>query len=58
MTFAKLNLNYKNHIKIDKNLLRKSKTELKGSFSKTFTKYKPKTNLSNLIDIMIEDKYN
>lgn len=61
MTFAKLNLNYKNHIKIDKNLLRKSKTgELKGDFSKAFRtfKYKPKTNLSNLIDIMIEDKYN
>ncbi len=61
ITFRKLGLDYKKYLKIDKKLLRKSKTgTLKGDHTKarrTF-KFKPKTDLNSLIDIMIKDKYN
>ena len=62
--FSYVGLNYKKYLKIDKKLLRPSKTSiLKGDISKakkTF-KYKPKTKLKDLIKIMMDDelkKYN
>jgi GDPmannose 4,6-dehydratase len=54
-------LDYRKYIKIDKKLLRPSKTSnLKANFSKA-TKdfgYKPKTNIDELIKIMIEEEQN
>ena len=62
--FSYVGLNYKKYLKIDKKLLRPSKTSiLKGDISKakkTF-KYKPKTKLKDLIKIMMDHelkKYN
>jgi GDPmannose 4,6-dehydratase len=59
-TFKKLGMNYKHYVRVDNNLIRKSKTgTLTGNFTKA-TKdfnYKPKTNLDKLIDIMIKSKY-
>ena len=62
--FAHVGLDYKKYVKIDKNLLRPSKTNtLSGNTSKakkTF-KYKVKTNLNKLIKIMMDNelkKYN
>lgn len=57
--FKQLGLNYKNHIKIDKKLLRPSKTStLVGDISKARKKinFKPKVNLNKLIKIMIQDE--
>jgi len=56
-TFEALNLNYKKYIKIDKNLLRPSKTSnLRANTSKAkkVLNFKVKTNLKKLINIMIE----
>lgn len=59
--FKYFNLDYRKYIKIDKKLLRPSKTSnLKANFSKA-TKdfgYKPKTNIDELIKIMIEEEQN
>ena len=63
-TFAKkcfdyFSLDYKKFIKIDKKLLRPSKTSnLKANFTKASKDfgYKPKTNIDNLIKIMIEEE--
>ena len=63
-TFAKkcfnyFSLDYKKFIKIDKKLLRPSKTSnLKANFIKANKDfgYKPKTNIDNLIKIMIEEE--
>ena len=57
-SFKYVGLNYKKHLKIDKKLFRPSKTAyLVGNINKakkTF-KYKPKTNLDQLISIMMEN---
>ena len=64
LCFKKLGLKYKNHVRIDKKLLRPSKTSsLLGDISKAQKKikFKPKINLKKLIDIMIQNelkKYN
>ena len=64
LCFKKLDLKYGKHVRIDKKLLRPSKTSsLLGDITKarkTF-KFNPKINLSKLIDIMIQNelkKYN
>ncbi len=64
LCFKKLDLKYSKHVRIDKKLLRPSKTSsLLGDITKarkTF-KFNPKINLSKLIDIMIQNelkKYN
>ena len=57
--FNYFGLNYKEYIKIDKKLLRPSKTSnLKADFSKAkkILNYSPKTNIDQLIKIMIEDE--
>ena len=57
--FQYFNLDYKKYIKIDKKLLRPSKTSnLKANFSKAKKdfNYKPKTNIDELIKIMIVDE--
>jgi GDPmannose 4,6-dehydratase len=57
--FQYFNLDYKNYIKIDKKLLRPSKTSnLKANYSKAKKEfgYKPKTNIDKLIKIMIEEE--
>ena len=54
--FKKLGLKYKNHVRIDKKLLRPSKTStLVGDIKKAkkILKFYPKTNIKKLIDIMI-----
>ena len=62
--FSYVGLNYKKYLKIDKKLLRPSKTSiLKGDISKAKKafKYKPKTKLKDLIKIMMDHelkKYN
>ena len=62
--FKKLGLKYSKHVRIDKKLLRPSKTSpLLGDITKarkTF-KFNPKINLTKLIDIMLHNelkKYN
>ena len=57
LVFKKLNLNYKNHLVIDKKLLRPAKTSvLTGDFGKAkkMFNYKIKTNINKLIDIMLK----
>lgn len=57
--FDYFGLNYKKYIKIDKKLLRPSKTSnLRADFSKAkkILNYSPKTNIDQLIKIMIEDE--
>ena len=57
--FSYVGLNYKKFLKIDKKLLRPSKTNvLKGDISKAKKKinYKVKTNLKQLIKIMMDDE--
>jgi len=57
--FQYFNLDYKKYIKIDKKLLRPSKTSnLKANYSKAKKEfgYKPKTNIDKLIKIMIEEE--
>ena len=62
--FSYVNLDYKKYLKIDKKLLRPSKTSiLKGDITKAkkIFKYKPKTKLKDLIKIMMDHelkKYN
>lgn len=59
LVFKKLSLNYKNHLIIDKKLLRPTKTSvLTGDFSKAkkMVNYKVKTNINELIDIMLESQ--
>ena len=62
--FSYVNLDYKKYLKIDKKLLRPSKTSiLKGDITKAkkIFKYKPKTELKGLIKIMMDHelkKYN
>ena len=62
--FSYVNLDYKKYLKIDKKLLRPSKTSiLKGDITKAkkIFKYKPKTKLKGLIKIMMDHelkKYN
>ena len=60
-SFKYVGLNYKQYLKIDKKLFRPSKTAyLVGNITKakkTF-KYKPKTNLDQLISIMMENDLN
>ena len=60
-SFKYVGLNYKRYLKIDKKLFRPSKTAyLVGNITKakkTF-KYKPKTNLDQLISIMMENDLN
>ena len=63
-SFEYLGLNYKKYLKIDKKLLRPSKTSiLKGDITKAkkIFRYKPKTKLKDLIKIMMDHelkKYN
>ena len=57
--FKKLGLKYKNHVRIDKKLLRPSKTStLVGDIKKAkkILKFYPKTNIKKLIDIMIDSE--
>mgnify|MGYP003947603549 FL=1 len=57
--FQYFNLDYKKYVKIDKKLLRPSKTSnLKADYSKAKKEfgYKPKTNIDKLIKIMIEEE--
>jgi len=59
LTFEYLNLDYKKYLKINKKLLRSSKTSnLFGDFSKAkkILNYKPKTNIKQLIKIMVDDE--
>ena len=60
-SFNYVGLDYKKHLRIDKKLLRPSRTvSLIGDISKakkTF-KYKPKTNIDQLISIMMENDLN
>ena len=62
--FSYVNLDYKKYLKIDKKLLRPSKTSiLKGDITKAkkIFRYKPKTKLKDLIKIMMDHelkKYN
>ena len=62
--FDYVGLNYKKYLKVDKKLLRKSKTSnLKGDIKKAkkLINYKVKTNLKKIIKIMMDDelkKYN
>ncbi len=60
-SFNYVGLDYKKHLRIDKKLLRPSRTvSLMGDISKakkTF-KYKPKTNIDQLISIMMENDLN
>jgi len=64
LCFKKLGLKYNNHVRIDKKLLRPSKTSpLLGNIGKAKKqlKFNPKVNLKKLIDIMIQNelkKYN
>ena len=56
--FKYLNLDFKKHLKINKKLLRKGKnSNLKSDISKAkkIFGYKPKTNLNNLIKIMVDE---
>jgi len=58
-SFQYFNLDYKNYIKINKKLLRPSKTSnLKANFQKAkkLFGYKPKTSLDQLVKIMIEEE--
>jgi len=59
LTFELLGLNYKNYLKIDKNLLRPSKTsnlvaDIKKA--KKILKFNPKNNLKKIISIMINEE--
>ena len=62
--FSYVGLNYKKHVKIDKKLIRPSKTNiLKGNTTKAKKafKFKVKTKLNDLIKIMMDselEKYN
>ncbi len=59
--FLYLGLNYRHYLKIDKKLLRPSKTSnLIGDVRKAYKKfgYKPKTNIKNLISIMMTHELN
>ena len=57
--FKHLNLNYKKYLKVNKKLLRPTKTSnLVGDTKKAFQafKFRPKTNLDDLIKIMMENE--
>ena len=57
--FEYVGLNYKNHIKIDKNLFRPSKTRnllAETTKAKKDLNFKIKTNLNDLIKIMMDDE--
>jgi GDPmannose 4,6-dehydratase len=59
LCFKKLGLKYDNHVRVDKKLLRPSKTSsLVGDITKArkILKFKPKVNIKKLIDIMIESE--
>lgn len=59
LVFKKLNLNYRNHLIIDKKLLRPTKTSvLTGDIrkAKKIINYKVHTNINQLIDIMLESQ--
>ena len=59
LCFKKLGLKYNNHVRIDKNLLRPSKTSsLVGDIKKAkkILKFYPKTNIKKLIDIMVDSE--
>lgn len=59
LVFKKLNLNYRNHLIIDKKLLRPTKTSvLTGDIrkAKKIINYKVHTNVNQLIDIMLESQ--
>ncbi len=59
LCFKKLGLKYENHVRIDKKLLRPSKTSsLVGDIkkAKNILKFNPKTNIKKLIDIMIDSE--
>ena len=59
LCFKKLGLKYNNHVRIDKKLLRPSKTSsLLGNIGKAKKqlKFNPKVNLKKLIDIMIQNE--
>lgn len=59
LCFKKLGLKYENHVRVDKKLLRPSKTSsLVGDIKKAkkVLKFNPKTNIKNLIDIMIDSE--
>ena len=64
MCFKHVGLNYKKYLKVDKKLLRSNKTKnLKANLkkSKKILKYKVKTNIHELIEIMMKnelEKYN
>jgi GDPmannose 4,6-dehydratase len=60
LCFKKLDLKYKDHVRVDKNLLRPSKTSfLVGDIKKAkkILKFNPKVNIKKLIDIMIENEF-
>ena len=59
--FSYVGLDYKKHVKIDKKLIRPSKTNvLKGNIKKARNvfRYKPKTKLNDLIKIMMDSELN
>ncbi len=60
LCFKKLGLKYENHVRVDKKLLRPSKTSsLIGDIKKArkILKFNPKVNIKKLIDIMIESEF-
>ena len=60
LCFKKLGLKYSNHVRVDKKLLRPSKTSsLIGDIKKAkkILKFNPKINIKKLIDIMIESEF-
>ena len=60
LCFKRLGLKYKNHVRVDKKLLRPSKTSsLIGDIKKArnILKFNPKVNIKKLIDIMIESEF-
>jgi len=60
LCFKKLGLKYDNHVRVDKKLLRPSKTSsLIGDIKRArkILKFNPKVNIKKLIDIMIESEF-
>tara|TARA_Y100000768_G_scaffold344726_1_gene291168 strand:- start:975 stop:1937 length:963 start_codon:yes stop_codon:yes gene_type:complete len=60
LCFKRLGLKYENHVRVDKKLLRPSKTSsLIGDIKKArnILKFNPKVNIKKLIDIMIESEF-